>query len=177
MIIKFNNGSSIDSVDSHSTVRGRRARIIPLCSEGNTPNLDKILNDVLAPFISRSEQTELFNEQQIYCSSKERNNMEEKESREYVFVSVDIVECMKELCDKFLQPCPEMNFHEQEAYSCGVKSVLSLLDQVCNETFAGEVTDDFDSILVHLPHILESTEFGTVEELQEVLNKFRLENH
>lgn len=59
MIIKFNNGRSIDFVDSHSTVRGRRARIIPLCSEGNTPNLDKILNDVLAPFISSPDTCDI----------------------------------------------------------------------------------------------------------------------
>jgi len=78
MIIKFKNGSSIDSVDGNGPIRGKRAQIIPLCSEGHTPNLDKILNDVLAPFIPRPEQTALFNEQQIYCSSKARNNMEEK---------------------------------------------------------------------------------------------------
>lgn len=82
-----------------------------------------------------------------------------------MLIGLDIPKFVKALSDQFCHMgiTPDMTEREELAYKSGVNATLSLLDQALN----GALEDADDSLIVHVPGVMDAEEFFTIEEIME----------
>ena len=92
--------------------------------------------------------------------------------KQVMLVGFDIYKFLKNICDNALTvgTDPDMTEGEMKAYKLAVSNVLSLLHQILNETIhAG--CEEYHNIAVHVPGVEELTEFLTIEDILDELEK------
>ena len=89
-----------------------------------------------------------------------------------MLVGFDIHNFLKNICDNFLTAGtnPDMTEGEMKAYKLAVTNVLSLLDQTLNEMTVDE-DKIYHNIVVHVPGVETMTEFLTIENILDELEK------
>lgn len=92
------------------------------------------------------------------------------ENKEVMFVGFDIHSFVKDLCNKFLNNSTDMTDGEKKAYRLGIDNTLSLLEQTLSEAIADEY-DNYHNIAIHIPNLKTMTEFTTIEEIVNELDR------
>lgn len=87
----------------------------------------------------------------------------------YILVGFDIHKFVKEICNQFLEVHPDMTDGEKKAYKLGIDNVLGLLDQTVNEAIQDKTDDTY--IAVHVPGLELMTEFSSIEEILDEMEK------
>ena len=91
------------------------------------------------------------------------------DNKDYILVGFDIYEFVKEICHQFLDVHPDMTDGEKGAYILGINNALALLDQTVNEAIYDET--DATYIAVHVPGLELMTEFGSIDEILDEMEK------
>lgn len=91
------------------------------------------------------------------------------DNKNYILVCFDIHEFVKEICNHFLGDNPDMTDGEKKAYKLGIDNVLGLLDQTVNEAIQDET--DATYIAVHVPGLELMTEFSSIDEILDEMEK------
>lgn len=92
------------------------------------------------------------------------------DNKEVMFVGFDIYNFIKGICERILSNSSNMTDDEDKAYRLGVDNTLSLLEQTLSEAIVDE-DNAYQNIAVHIPNLNTMTEFSTIEELEECINK------
>ena len=89
-----------------------------------------------------------------------------------MLVGFDIYNFLKNICDNFLTAGtnPDMTECEVKAYKLAVTNVLSLLNQTLNEMIQDE-EQCYSNIAVHVPGLETMTEYLTIEDILDELEK------
>lgn len=91
------------------------------------------------------------------------------DNKNYILVGFDIHEFVKEICNHFLGNDPDMTDGEKKAYRLGINNTLTLLDQTVNEAIYDET--DATYIAVHVPGLELMTEFSSIDEILDEMEK------
>lgn len=105
--------------------------------------------------------------------SKTNNQFEEPlyfKDKPVMLVGFDVHNFVKKLCNQFLEEHPDMTEGEKKAHRLGINNVLSLLDQTLNEMTVDE-DKIYHNIVVHVPGVETMTEFLTIENILDELEK------
>lgn len=92
------------------------------------------------------------------------------DDKQVMLVGFDIHKFLKNICDQFLGEHPDMTEGEKKAHRLGINNVLSLLDQTLNEMTVDE-DKIYHNIVVHVPGVETMTEFLTIENILDELEK------
>lgn len=94
------------------------------------------------------------------------------DDKQVMLVGFDIHKFLKNICDNALTVStdPDMTEGEMKAYKLAVSNVLSLLHQTLNEMTVDE-DKIYHNIVVHVPGVETMTEFLTIEDILDELEK------